>query len=121
MNGTYYPKTLFLNIDSAAYHAKVRLPAGYFGLVRIHDYNDNMVCEYNHSEAIRLKSQTPPAPTPASEGDVERVARAIIIARDGKKDGERRFQDPIIRKAYIEDAKAAIAAYNSKPDGEGEL
>lgn len=41
---------------------------------------------------------------------IEHVAKAIIIARDGKRDGERRFQDPTIKKAYIGDAKAALEA-----------
>ena len=40
----------------------------------------------------------------------ELLARAIIIARDGKRDGERRLQNPIIKKAYLDDAQAVIDA-----------
>jgi hypothetical protein len=40
---------------------------------------------------------------------IEKVALAIIIARDGVKDGTRRFQDPIIKQAYINDAIAALS------------
>lgn len=39
---------------------------------------------------------------------LEDLARAIIIARDGKRDGERRFNDATVRKAYLGDAKAVI-------------
>jgi hypothetical protein len=40
---------------------------------------------------------------------LEGIARAIIIARDGKRDGERRLKDPVIKAAYINDAKAVIS------------
>jgi hypothetical protein len=43
-----------------------------------------------------------------SPEQLEGVARAIIVARDGIKDGERRFRDGTIRKAYLGDAKTAI-------------
>ncbi len=49
-----------------------------------------------------------------SEEMVEVVAKSIIIARDGKRDGERRYQDSTIKKAYQADAKSAIEAIKRK-------
>ena len=43
------------------------------------------------------------------EGLVEEVAKAIIIKRDGTKDGERYFKDKTVREAYLIDAKAALS------------
>ena len=45
-----------------------------------------------------------------SDETMRAVAISIIVARDGKCHGERRFKDPVIRKAYIDDAKTALAA-----------
>jgi hypothetical protein len=67
--------------------------------------------------------QTTPAPTPASEGDVERVAWAIALA-DGKRNPNHflaGMKMAVSTDHYYTLAKAAIAAYNSKPDGEGKL
>lgn len=55
-----------------------------------------------------------PTQSVASEGDVERVARALCA---------RTSDAPchLLCLLCTRDAKAAIAAYNSKPDGEGKL
>lgn len=74
---------------------------------------------------LELFRQTPPAPTPASEGDVERVARALAgrYWLDHTIEGYADKESYVTTRwnAFTPDAKAAIAAYNSKPDGEGKL